>query len=192
MARMPDLLAFSQRHGLKIGTISDLIAYRLKHVGLVRAVEEKPAEIHGAQFTLKVYQSIVDGQEHLVLVKGDVRSAKSVLVRMHAVNILEDILPLGGDALRHSLVDRALRQLAKADTGVLVLIRDGRPGAVSARLRAAEDGQDASRLLDYGIGAQILLDLGIYEIELLSNSPLPKVVGLDGYGITIIGRRPIE
>jgi 3,4-dihydroxy 2-butanone 4-phosphate synthase/GTP cyclohydrolase II len=192
MARMPDLLAFSQRHGLKIGTISDLISYRLKHDGLVRAVEEKPAEIHGAQFTLKVYQSIVDGQEHLVLVKGDVRSAKSVLVRMHAVNILEDVIPLGGDAARLTLVDRALRQLAKADTGVLVLIRDGRPGAVSARLRAAEDGQDASRLLDYGIGAQILLDLGIYEIELLSNSPLPKVVGLDGYGITIVGRRPIE
>jgi 3,4-dihydroxy 2-butanone 4-phosphate synthase/GTP cyclohydrolase II len=193
MARMPDLLAFSQRHGLKIGTITDLIAYRLKHDGLVRAVEEKPAEIHGAQFTLKIYQSVVDGQEHIVLVKGDVRSAKSVLVRMHAVNILEDILPLGGDALRHSLVDRALRQLAKADTGVLVLIRDGRPGAVSTRLRMAEeDGHDASKLLDYGIGAQILLDLGIYEIELLSNSPLPKVVGLDGYGITIVGRRPIE
>jgi 3,4-dihydroxy 2-butanone 4-phosphate synthase/GTP cyclohydrolase II len=194
MARMPDLLAFSQRHGLKIGTITDLIAYRLKHDGLVRVVEEKPAEIHGAQFTLKVYQSIVDGQEHVVLVKGDVRSAKSVLVRMHALNILEDVIPIGGETSRHSLVDRALRQLAKADTGVLVLIRDGRPGSVSSRLRTIEDEgpEAASKLLDYGIGAQILLDLGIYEIELLSNSPLPKVVGLDGYGITIVGRRPIE
>ncbi len=194
MARMPDLLAFSQRHGIKIGTIADLIAYRLKHDGLVRVVEEKPAKIHGAQFKLKIYQSIVDGQEHIVLVKGDVASAKSALVRMHALNVLEDVLPLGGDKKRQSLVDRALRQLAKTDHGVLVLIRDGRPGSVSSRLRMVEqEGHDAAhKLLDYGIGAQILLDLGINEIELLSNSPLPKVVGLDGYGITIVGRRPIE
>jgi 3,4-dihydroxy 2-butanone 4-phosphate synthase/GTP cyclohydrolase II len=194
MARMPDLLAFSQLHGLKIGTIADLIAYRLKHDGLVRVVAEKPAEIHGAQFKLKIYQNIVDGQEHVVLVKGDVSHGQPTLVRMHALNILEDVLPLGDDRKRQSLIERSLRQIAKADNGVLVLIRDNRPGSLSSRLRMVEEeGQDAAhKLLDYGIGAQILLNLGIHEIELLSNSPLPKVVGLDGYGITIVGRRPIE
>ncbi|MBX2805513.1 MAG: 3,4-dihydroxy-2-butanone-4-phosphate synthase [Hyphomicrobiales bacterium] len=194
MARMPDLLAFSQLHGIKIGTIADLIAYRLKHDGLVRAVDEKLTTIHGADFKLKIYQSIVDGQEHIVLVKGDVSSAESALVRMHALNVLEDLLPLGGDKKRESLIDRALSQIAQADHGVLVLIRDGRPGSLTSRLCMFDEGghDAAQKLLDYGIGAQILLDLGINKIELLSNSPLPKVVGLDGYGITIVGRRPIE
>lgn len=202
MARMPDLLAFSQRHGVKIGTIADLIAYRLKHDGLVRVIGQKSIDdIHGAPFDLKIYQSIVDGQEHIALVKGGAGApAKPVLVRMHALNLLEDIIGLGGGTERRSLIDRSLRQLAQAEHSALVLVRDGRPGSISARLRAegaeahlAEHAHDAShKLLDYGVGAQILLDLGFREIELLSNSPLPKVVGLDGYGIRIVGRRPIE
>jgi 3,4-dihydroxy 2-butanone 4-phosphate synthase/GTP cyclohydrolase II len=195
MARMPDLLAFSQRHGLKIGTIADLIAYRLKHDGLVRVVAQKTVDdIHGASFELKVYQNVVDGQEHIAMIKGDVGPEKPALVRMHALNLFEDILGFGTGEGRQSLIERSLKQLAKADSGVLVLVRDSRPAAISAKLRAAEEGghEAVHKLVDYGVGAQILLDLGIHEIELLSNSPLPKVVGLDGYGIRIVGRRPIE
>lgn len=193
MARMPDLLAFSQRHGLKIGTIADLIAYRLKHDGLVRVVGERSVEIYGAEFCLKVYQNTVDGQEHIALVRGDVASDQPVPVRMHALNVFEDLLALGSNPDRQSLAERSLRQIAKAERGVLVLVRDYRPGALSSSMQMLDDGQDSThKLLDYGVGAQILLDLGIQELELLSNSPLPKVVGLDGYGLRIVGRQPIE
>ena len=94
-----------------------------------------------------------------------------------------------------SLIERSLRMLAKEECGIFVLIREANPSAVSARLRGTADGgrsEAAARLVDYGVGAQILLDLGVREIELLSNSPLPKIIGLEGYGLKIIGRRPIE
>jgi len=196
MARMPDLVAFAQYHGLKIGTIADLISYRLKYDGLVRVVEQKHLDnLHGAPFDLRVYQNTVDGQEHIALVKGEVDSSEPVLVRMHALNVLEDVIGLGDGEDRHGLVDRALRQLAQVDRGVLVIIRESSPAPISGRLRGAlgeGESDSTSRLVDYGVGAQILLDLGVREMELLSNSPLPKVVGLEGYGLRIIGRRPIE
>jgi len=197
MARMPDLMAFAQYHGIKIGTIADLISYRLKYDSLVHVIEQKHIDsLHGAPFDLKIYENTVDNQEHIALVKGDVANAsKPVLVRMHALNVLEDVVGLGVREDRQSLIDRSLRQLARQEYGVLVLIRDGNPASVSARLRAALDGAegDAShRLVDYGVGAQILLDLGVREMELLSNSPLPKIIGLEGYGLKIVGRRPIE
>jgi 3,4-dihydroxy 2-butanone 4-phosphate synthase/GTP cyclohydrolase II len=196
MARMPDLMAFAQFHGLKIGAIADLISYRLKYDSLVRVVEQKHIDsLQGAPFDLKVYQNTADGQEHLALVRGDVSEPGPVLVRMHALNVLEDVVGLGGTENRHALVERALRQLAQAERGVLVLIRESNNSLVSAKLRGAagEGARDASaRLVDYGVGAQILLDLGICEMELLSNSPLPKIIGLEGYGLKIVGRRPIE
>ena len=196
MARMPDLLAFAQLHGLKIGAISDLISYRLKYDSLVRVVEEQHVEsLHGAEFDLKVYQNTADGQEHIALIKGDVTSPGPVPVRMHALSVLEDLIGLGVKNSRRSLVERALRQLAKLDRGVFVLIRESNPSAVSAQLHSeAASGKKTTgaRLVDYGVGAQILLDLGIREMELLSNSPLPKIIGLEGYGLKIVGRRPIE
>jgi 3,4-dihydroxy 2-butanone 4-phosphate synthase/GTP cyclohydrolase II len=115
---------------------------------------------------------------------------------MHALNVLEDVVGLGVRDDRRSLIERALCQLAKVESGVLVLIRESSPASVAARLRAAAEGQSADaaagRLVDYGVGAQILLDLGVREMELLSNSPLPKIIGLEGYGLKIIGRRAIE
>src|SRR5262245_36729227 len=196
MARMPDLMAFAQYHGLKIGTIADLIGYRRKYDSLVRVIEEKHVDdLFGAEFDLKIYQNKADGQEHIALVKGDVTAPGPVPVRMHAMNVLEDILRFSAEADRHGLVERALRMLADLDRGIFVLIREGQPASVSQRLRNAVEGHkgDAGgRLIDYGVGAQILLDLGVREIELLSNSPLPKIIGLEGYGLKIVGRRPIE
>jgi 3,4-dihydroxy 2-butanone 4-phosphate synthase/GTP cyclohydrolase II len=196
MARMPDLVAFPQFHGLKIGTIADLISYRLKYDTLVRVVEQKHVDsLHGAEFDLKIYQNTVDGQEHIALIKGDVSAPGPVLVRMHALNVLEDVVGLAATESRRSLIERALRQLAHAERGVLVLIREGHASPISAKLRGAagEGAKDAStRLVDYGVGAQILLDLGVREMELLSNSPLPKIIGIEGYGLKIVGRRPIE
>jgi 3,4-dihydroxy 2-butanone 4-phosphate synthase/GTP cyclohydrolase II len=195
MARMPDLMAFAQFHGLKIGAIADLISYRLKYDGLVRVVEQKHiGDLHGAPFDVKIYRNTVDGQEHIALIRGDLSAPGPALVRMHALNVLEDLIGIGGSADRHGLVERALRQLAQVERGVLVLIRDSYPVSVSAKLRGAVgegEPETSSRLVDYGVGAQILLDLGVKEMELLSNSPLPKIIGLEGYGLKIIGRRPI-
>lgn len=191
MARMPDLMAFAQFHGLKIGTIADLIAYRRRNDSLVRVVEETHvADLHGAEFTLKVYQNTVDGQEHIVLVKGDLATPGEVLVRMHALDVLADLLGVNADGGRRGLVDRAIEALAGAERGVFVLLRESTSGTVSASLHggAAEPGK---RLIDYGIGAQILLHLGVHEMVLLSNSPLPKIVGLEGYGLKIVGHRAI-
>ena len=201
MARMPDLLAFAQRHGLKIGTISDLIAYRRRKESYVRAVHEQEINSpYGGTFKLKVYRNAVDNTEHLALIKGDVGGGEPVLVRMHAVNVFEDLIGMGRDG--HSLVERAMRQIGKEGRGVVVVIRDAPERSIMAKLAetgAAEPGSSESggkegekRLVDYGIGAQILLDLGIENMILLSNSPTPKIVGLEGYGLNLVGRRPID
>jgi 3,4-dihydroxy 2-butanone 4-phosphate synthase/GTP cyclohydrolase II len=198
MARMPDLLIFAQRHGLKIGTISDLIAYRRRHESFVRVIEEKSIETpYGGQFKLKVYVNAVDNTEHLALIKGDVTTPDPVLVRMHAVNIIEDMLGIGRNGSRRSLVERAMRRIGKEGRGVIVIIREVREGVIRARLSEtaapSPDGEPSEkRLIDYGIGAQILIDLGIKNMVLLSNSPTPKIVGLEGYGLNLIGRLPID
>jgi 3,4-dihydroxy 2-butanone 4-phosphate synthase / GTP cyclohydrolase II len=193
MARLPDLIAFAQLHGLKIGTISDLIGYRRKYDAIMRVVAEKVIpDLYGSEFTLKVYRNSADGQEHIALIKGDVAGAGPVPVRMHSLNIFEDVIGIGRDADRHSLIDRALRCIAEQKRGVLVLIRDSSPQAVSSKLNAEEPADSDHRLVVYGVGAQILTDLGVRELTLLTNSPLPKVVGLEGYGLTIVGGCEIE
>ncbi len=198
MARMPDLLAFAQRHGLKIGTIADLIAYRRRHESMIRLVDEREVDTpYGGPFKLRVYVSSADNTEHLALVKGDVATADPVLVRMHAVNILEDLFGIGDDGGRRSLVERAMRRIGREGRGVIVVIRDVREGVIRVRLTeaaspSAHGEPSEKRLIDYGIGAQILLDLGIQNMVLLSNSPTPKIVGLEGYGLNLVARRPID
>ncbi len=195
MARMPDLLPFAQYHGLKIGTIADLIAYRRKYDSLVRRIEETKVESpYGGVFDMKVYESTLDHCQHIALVKGDISTPEPVLVRVHAANVLEDLLAVGCNDGRRSLVERAMRAIAKEGRGVLVVIRDVKATAVTSTLHEEEGPRDApdKRLVDYGIGAQILKDLGITNMILLSNSPVPKVVGLEGFGLIIAGRRPIE
>ncbi len=189
MARLPDLIAFAQAHGLKIGIIADLIAYRLRYDHLVKVVAEtKFDSAYGGAFDLKVYATTVDPAEHVALVKGDVASGGSVLVRVHAMNTLDDVFASGGH--RETLVHKAMDIIGAEGRGVIVLIRELRPDAISARLGTEAGGQQ--RLIEYGIGAQILLDLGVREMLLLSNSPARKIVGLEGYGLKVAGHRSLE
>ncbi len=184
MARLPDLVAFAQLHNLKIGTISDLIAYRRRHDNLVRenAVRAVHSE-YGGEWMLRVFTDDTGGAEHLVLTKGDLTTHEPVLVRMHAANPLEDMLGLA-PGRSHQLAD-AMHAIAKEGRGVVVLLRD-----MSTKLNI-EGGVSPQTLRQYGLGAQILGSLGISEMVLLTNSPSPKVVGLEGYGLSIAGTRPI-
>jgi 3,4-dihydroxy 2-butanone 4-phosphate synthase/GTP cyclohydrolase II len=184
MARLPDLVAFAQRHALKIGTISDLIAYRRRHDNLVRqtSVQAVVSEYGGA-WQMRVFSDIAGGGEHIVLTKGDISAGGPVLVRMHAVNPLEDLLGLHVGRT-HQLRD-AMLAIASEGRGVIVVLRD-----MSMKLDVG-DHVSPNRLRQYGIGAQILNALGLSELILLTNSPTPKVVGLDGYGLAIVGTRPI-
>jgi 3,4-dihydroxy 2-butanone 4-phosphate synthase / GTP cyclohydrolase II len=193
MARLPDLIAFAQRHGIKIATIADLIAYRLRYDHLVRVVAETAIEsAHGGAFDVKVYATTVDPAEHVALVKGDVATGGPVLVRVHASNTLDDVLAAGGH--RDTLVHKAMDILGREGRGVIVLIRESRSDAISSRLKQGEgaDRMGQQRLIEYGIGAQILLDLGVHEMVLMSNSPARKIVGLEGYGLKVVAHRSLD
>jgi 3,4-dihydroxy 2-butanone 4-phosphate synthase/GTP cyclohydrolase II len=191
MARLPDLVSFAQTHDLKIATIADLIAYRLRYDHLINKVAETTLDSpFGGEFAVKVYATTVDPAEHIALVKGDVSSGEPVLVRVHAMNTLDDLLASGAD--RESAIHKAMEIIGREGRGVIVLIRESRPNAISARLKQVEGGQGQQRLMEYGVGAQILLDLGVHEMVLLSNSPARKIVGLDGYGLKVVGQRSLE
>ena len=191
MARLPDLVTFAQRHDLKIAAIADLIAYRLRYDQLVKRVAEtKVNSAFGGEFDLKVYATTVDPAEHVALVKGDVASGGPVLVRVHALNTIDDVISTG--ERRETLVHKAMEIIGREGRGVVVVIRESRPDAISARLVQEAGGAGQQRLIEYGIGAQILLDLGVREMVLLSNSPARKIVGLEGYGLTVVGHRGLE
>ena len=184
MARLPELIAFAQKHGLKVGTISDLIAYRRRHDNLVKESASKSVtSSYGGEWCLKVFTDQTQGAEHIVLTKGDLTSPEPVLVRMHALNPLEDALGIGPK--RHDELPRAMEIIAEAGRGVVVLLRD--PG-----MKLAVDGAVSPQILrQYGLGAQILSGLGITRLTLLTDSPLPKVVGLEAYDLVIEGTHPI-
>ena len=192
MARMPDLLKFAQFHGLRIGTIADLISYRLRHDRTVeRILESSLDSIHGGTFRMYVYVNRVAYAEHVALVKGDLAADGPVLVRMHALNVLEDVL---GDTNSGKAEDlhQAMRLIDREGRGVVVLIREPHKSSLSDRVRARlQDGEEkAPQLRDYGVGAQILLDLGVQGMILLSNTRR-TIVGLEGYGLSIVGQRRI-
>jgi 3,4-dihydroxy 2-butanone 4-phosphate synthase/GTP cyclohydrolase II len=187
MARMPDLVAFAQHHGLKLGTIADLIAYRRRTERLVRKVEEGEIEGVGGRWRIMAYASTVSDGEHVVLVKGDISGEEPVPVRMHAAGIVADWVTGRGIAELHA----AMREIERLGRGVVVLLRDWRPDGLSQQVRARREQREASPTLrDYGIGAQILADLGLKRIIRLSNHPRP-VVGLEGYGLEVVETRPI-
>ncbi|MGE5514087.1 MAG: 3,4-dihydroxy-2-butanone-4-phosphate synthase [Bacteroidota bacterium] len=195
MARMPDLVAFAQRHGLKVGTIEDLIAYRIKHDRIVkRKMASQVTSVFGGAFDLHVYETTVDPVEHLVLVRGDLSSPGPVLVRVHAVTMPADLLGIGTEAQKESLIQKSMEAIAAEGRGVLVLIRDLRPRSVSDWLtkRAEPASADERRRVEIGVGSQILRDLGITDMVLLSNSPRSRYVGLEGYGLRIVDTRRIE
>ena len=192
MARLPDLVKFAQFHNLKIATIADLIAYRRRHETIVKRTHEIDFESrYGGRFRLVVYVNRVEYAEHIALVKGDVDGGGPVLVRMHALNVLEDLL--GDEPDRGSQLHAAMAEIGRRGQGVIVLIREPRPTALSdlveRRLGAGE--ARSPRLRDYGAGAQILLDLGVKDMILLSNTARRTIVGLDGYGLSVTDVRPI-
>jgi 3,4-dihydroxy 2-butanone 4-phosphate synthase/GTP cyclohydrolase II len=188
MARLPDLIAFSQLHGLKIGTIADLITYRRRtEVQVERVLETSFQSVYGGDFRMVIYRNILDRTEHVALVKGKVDSDKSTLVRMHRVDMAADML--GHVEQRRDYVPGAMRAIAKHDgAGVAVFLRDPNPSWLSERygggLEAAQGRNNALR--DYGVGAQILYDLGVREMTLLTRTPV-RPAALEGYGLKIVG-----
>ena len=186
MARLPDLVAFAQRHNLKIGTISDLISYRRRHYNLVKQREERVITSEfGGDWTMRIYTDETQGAEHIVLIKGDITGSDPVLVRMHAMDPLLDVVGTGPKGRAGEFGD-AMRLIADEGRGVLVLLRD-----LTMKL-VVEDEVSPQTLRQYGLGAQILSSLGISDMILLTNSPKPKVVGLEAYGLTITGTRKIS
>jgi 3,4-dihydroxy 2-butanone 4-phosphate synthase/GTP cyclohydrolase II len=198
MARMPDLVAFAQRHGLRIGTIEDLIGYRLRHDRIVARVASKTVESsHGGQFELHVYETKTQAVEHLALVKGDISTPGAVLVRVHAVNALADLLGIGTDGATDSLIEKSMRIISEEGRGVIVLIRDPQPKSVSSWMAQSKErkrpkkAEAERRLVEIGVGSQILRDLGVTDMVLLSNAPPSRYVGLEGFGLRIVGQRRI-
>ncbi len=192
MARMPDLVTFAQFHGLKIGTIADLISYRLNHDRFVeRTIETTLDSIYGGEFKMIVYESKVANVEHVALIKGDLHADGPIMVRMHAMNILEDVFGDNSAKKAHDL-HQAMRMIGEAECGVVVLIREPSPTAFSKRLKEklGEVEVNKSQLRNYGVGAQILLDLGVRDMVLLSNTQR-TIIGLEGYGLRITEQRAI-
>jgi len=186
MARLPDLVGFAQLHGLKIGTISDLIAYRRRHDNLVKVVDEQTITSEfGGEWAMRVYTDTAHGDEHIVLSKGDLSGDEPVLVRMHSLDPLLDIVGTGPKGRAGEFAD-AMQAVAAEGRGVVVLLRD-----TSMKLHKTEEASPQT-LRQYGLGAQILSSLGLSKLVLLTNSPKPKVVGLDAYGLEIVGTRKIS
>ena len=197
MARRDDLIRFAQLHGLKIGTIRDLIAYRRRYDRIVeRTLETDFTSRFGGDFKLHVYTNRVAHAEHVALVKGDLHGDEPVLVRMHAMNVLDDVLH-DAKSDRGAELHAAMSEIGRVGRGVVVLIREPLPTSLSdsvqRRINAAQPQGGTSaptELRDYGVGAQILLDLGVRRMILLTNRK-KIVIGLDGYGLAIDGQRPI-
>jgi 3,4-dihydroxy 2-butanone 4-phosphate synthase / GTP cyclohydrolase II len=192
MARRNDLISFAQRHGLKIGTISDLIAYRRRYDSIVRRLSESTfASIHGGDFRCVIYVNKVTMAQHIALVKGDPAGGGPVTVRMHAVNIFTDLLGQR-DTGRGGEIEASMELIAKEGKGVIVLIRE--PPTVMLSEQRRRSGEPilpaGGELRDYGVGAQILIDLGVREMVLLTNSK-KSIVGLEGFGLKVVGQKPV-
>lgn len=192
MARLNDLIGFAQHHGLKIGTIADFISYRRRTETMVERVHTR--EFHsrfGGEFDLHLYKTHIEYAEHVALVKGDISKANQpVLVRMHALNILDDVLGGHGDTVLQS----SMEAIEREGCGVVVLLRAPNPHALSDQVIPKDEKQNTPAenvLRHYGIGAQILQDLGVHDMILLSNKP-KTIAGLEGYGLHISGHRSIS
>ncbi|MFV0410381.1 MAG: 3,4-dihydroxy-2-butanone-4-phosphate synthase [Paracoccus sp. (in: a-proteobacteria)] len=184
MARLPDLVAFAQKHGLKIGTISDLIAYRRRHDNLITERTQRPvSSAFGGDWMMRIFADETQGAEHIVLSKGDLTAPGPVMVRMHALDPIHDVLGIARE--RAGDMSTAMRMIADEGRGVVVLLRD------LSKTLPGEGESSPHTLRQYGLGAQILSALGLTDLILLTNSAPVKVVGLDAYGLSIVETRPI-
>jgi 3,4-dihydroxy 2-butanone 4-phosphate synthase/GTP cyclohydrolase II len=192
MARRNDLITFAQRHGLKIGTIADLIAYRRRYDSIVKRISETTLDsTWGGDFRCVVYVNKVTMAQHVALVKGDPAAGGPVMVRMHAVNLFTDTLGQRSGG-RGGEIEASMREISKEGRGVIVLIREPLTVVLAEQRRRAGEPIEPSgqELRDYGVGAQILLDLGVKEMVLLSNSQ-KSVVALEGFGLKIVAQKPV-
>ncbi len=192
MARLPDLVKFAQFHGLKIGAIADLIAYRRRNDRIVeRLLEHDFNSKYGGDFKWHLYYNTVEYAEHLAIVKGEIDPEKPVLVRMHSFSIGADALGSLG-AKDSGVLQRSMEIISEAGSGVIVLIRDTSPTSLSDRIKRLQSTPTTSvnELRDYGVGAQILTDLGVRDIILLSNSQ-HAIVGLEAFGLRLVETRPV-
>ena len=186
MARLPEMVDFAAKHGLKIGTISDLIAYRHKHDNLL--VERDARQVnsaYGGAWQMRIFADEITGTDHVVLTKGDITTSEPVLVRTHAINALEDVLGLGPSPADE--LPRAMQIIADEGRGAVLLFRDPFP-----RLRLDEDDEEGPRTIKRtGLGAQILSEMGLHKLVLLTDNPDTRYLGLEAYEIEIVGTRPI-
>jgi 3,4-dihydroxy 2-butanone 4-phosphate synthase/GTP cyclohydrolase II len=192
MARLDDLMDFARAHGLKIGTIRDLIAYRLKKDHLVERVATSPmTSSGGAQWQAQVFRDKASGEEQLALVHGTLDTGAPVLVRMHSLDLFADVLGEAGP--KSGVLQGAMRMIEAAGSGVVVALHAAAPGSLSRSLdlRAGKPAEIGDAVRGYGTGAQILAALGIHDMILLSNTR-HSPVGLAGYGLAIVEERPIE
>jgi 3,4-dihydroxy 2-butanone 4-phosphate synthase / GTP cyclohydrolase II len=187
MARMPDLIPFAQKHGLKVATIADLIAYRRQNEKFIEMIVERPFNSKfGSGWVLRIYKNLISNTEHMALVKGELSSGGPVMVRMHQVNVLADMF-WDADSPKTGELHRAMSMVAKHGRGAVVVLREMGTPQFSDRIKAE---QTPTRLIDYGVGAQILVDLGIENMILLSNTSR-NIIGLDGYGLKVTEQCPI-
>jgi 3,4-dihydroxy 2-butanone 4-phosphate synthase / GTP cyclohydrolase II len=195
MARLDDLIPFAQRHGLRIGTIRDLIAYRHRNDHLVeRRADMMFTSEWGGEWRVASYRNKAGGAEVVALIKGKIDPAAPVPVRMHVHSPLSDLFAEAGE--RSGLLGQAMEAIAGAGSGVVVVLSSPAPDLVACIIRARREGREEAAghsmaMREYGIGAQVLTDLGIQRIILLSNSDT-SFVGLDGYGIEIVEHRPLS
>lgn len=188
MARLPELIAFAKRHNLKIGTIRDLIVHRLRNDHLVECVDDVSfMSDYGGAWKFLSYRNTVTGEFSYVLQKGEIDPNQPTLVRVHVASMLSDMLGQAGH--RKRILQRAMAQIGQAGSGVILIIAPRLDGNVHHMLEGASDGMDER---NYGIGAQILAELGIKDMILLTNTAGKTLVGLEAFGLSIAEERAIE
>ena len=187
MARLPDLINFSKKHNIKIGSISDLISYRRKNEIYIKRVSESILESKfGGVWRIIIYKNIIDQSEHIALVKGIINSDETILVRVHALDLLSDVLGNKSTDRDGSELSSAMETIAKKGEGIIILIRDLSPESLSKKISKSLKSiqKNSTKIREYGVGAQILSDLGVKNMTVLSNKKA-NAIGLEGFDLTI-------